>query len=256
MYFRKYFEGTIPTNNSYSNIYIDGTSTAIKTYINQTNIINNAIVETLLAAGLVGTYGGAAEKCILRIAGFPVQFLAVSNVGNPYLYKRGDRGAVLTTGTGAGMFSGTSYKFYVSLLGDPKGMLAIYLGNFSSPAALVTGIILAKITDQRDKSQKIGVAVSGTAVGQVYICNAVGEPLPEVNAYLAFTNLTDNQVLTQNGGVIPLVEAVDTTGFFKIDHCYKGHTGLTANNFYNIGGDIFLQLGSYFLVNCTTEISQ
>lgn len=251
MYFRKYFEGTISNSNSYGNIYINGASTTVRAYINQTDVINAAIAETLSAAGIESTYGGTADKCILQIAGIPVQFIAVSNMGNPSLYVKGKTSFIYSTTTSYSVFSGTSYKFYVSLVGDPKGILTVYLGYYSGPAALGTGIMIARITDLRDGSKKLGI--SGAASQSIYIYDEAGEKLPEIET-VAFTNLLNNQALTQSGALIPLIEAIDSTGFFRIDQCYKGHAALTANNFYNIGGDIFMQLGGYYLVKCTTEI--
>lgn len=256
MYFRKYFEGTEPYYNSYQNIYINGTSTTKKVYTYQTHIINEAIKETLLAAGIECDYGGIEDKCILRIGGFPVQLLVASNVGNIALYRNGNANPVFTAGTSYGTFSGANYKFYVSLLGDPKSILVITLGYYSNPTNLLyTGIMIAKIIDLRDGSKKIGVASAGSSA--VYIYYESGEPLDEIEI-LNFQGASYNANLCKNGSLIPLLESIDTTGFFKIEQCYRGTSGLLANyNFYNIGGEIFMQPGSSFiyLIKCTTEIN-
>lgn len=235
MYFRKYFEGTEPYYNSNQNIYINGTSTTKRVYTYQTHIINEAITETLLAAGIECEYGGIEDKCILRIGGFPVQILVASNVGNVALYRNGNINPVFTAGTSYGTFSGANYKFYVSLLGDPKSILSINIGSFSSPANLsYTPIMIAKIIDLRDGSKKIGVGSTGSSA--MYLYYESGESLDEIEI-LNFQGATYNANLCKNGSLIPLMESIDTTGFFKIEQCYRGTSGLSANySFYNIGG--------------------
>lgn len=250
MYFRKYFEGSVSGYNATKSIGIHGTSTKQTIYSSQTSVVNLAIKDTLLAAGIECEYD--ATNCILSVKSIPVQILILSNVGQTYVYARGRTSMISSFNTT--IFSGGSaYKFYVSLLGDPGGILAIAIGNYASPASLTVLFGIANMSDLRDGSKKLGLIGSSTSsIACVY--GALGEQLDEISE-TSFYALSDNTSLTQNGSLIPLIECIDATGFFRLTQCYMGHRGLTSCSFYNIGGDIYMQLYYQYLIKCTTEIS-
>lgn len=250
MYFRKYFEGSLPSNASGS-VTINGTTTKKTVYTTQTQVINNAIKETLQEAGIECGYTGADTGYVLTVLGAQIQLLSLSSNGCISLYRKGNASEMFTAASSAATFSGLNYKFFVSLLGDPKGILVIYLGNYSSPAALGYGVSIFQLTDLRDGSRKIGVSTYSPS--SVYVYTETGDIVGGINS-LSFQNLVNNVDLTQNGARIPLVESIDTTGFFSVRQCYRGHGGLAANNFYNIGGDIYMQFYILFLIKCTTEV--
>ncbi|MCM1304562.1 MAG: hypothetical protein NC305_13270 [Lachnospiraceae bacterium] len=249
MYFRKYFKGELSSSTGAASITINGTSTRVTAYINQTKVINEAIKETLLAAGISCEYEEATA--VLCVEGVFVQILATSKNGDSSLYIKGNASAVTALGSTRGINSGSDYKFYVTLVGEPKGILGIRLGWYSAPDSAGEILSIAKITDLRDASRKFGIFGSGNSM---YIRDEQGEPLKEIDK-VTFSYLTKFPELTNDGSLIPLIESIDTSGFFKIDHCYVGNMILEANRFYDIGGYIYFHQGYYFLIKCTTEIS-
>lgn len=251
MYFRKYFEGTVSAYNTTASVLVNGTSSRQTVYINQTNIINEAIKETLMAAGIDCEYD--STSCSLHVGGVFVQILAASNAGNIAVYRKGISSPMQTSSTSCGICSGSNYKFYVTLKGDPKGILVVTIGYYSKPEDMTYGVAVAKIIDLRDNSRKTGIMLPNNSYN-VYIYDESGEKLSEIET-LNFMNLKANNDLTESGSLIPLVEIIDTYGFFKIEQCYMGTYGLAKDSFYNIGGEVFYMLYNYYLIKCTTEVS-
>lgn len=248
MYFRKSFEG-VTSNTTYTgNVYIYGISKYIKTYISQTQVINEAIKETLLAAGVHCEYD--ITRHVLCIDGVYAQVLVTSANGTLSVYARGIE--TVFNPANYAIWSGNNYRFQVTLQGDPKGILLVNVGYYSYPGYLNNVVAIAKLMDLRDNSRKLGV-IPGCSLS-VYVYDASGAQMDGIYT-LQFSPLDNNPVLTDSGSRIPLLESIDSTGFFKIEQCYMGHKGLNTNSFHNIGGDIYYHIHYYYLVRCTTEIS-
>lgn len=245
MYYRKYFSGTISSNTDYRATLSIANNVNQNNYYNQTAVICQAIKSTLEDVGILCEYD--AETHVFQIEGISLQILCTTNAGWIAYYANG-----ISIGSQSySPFSGTSYKFYVTLKGDKDGILQVFIGQYSNPAIESYGFAIGKGIDLRD-SQDIRVVLGGgvTGIGYGYILkdDAI---LAEYKEKVTFgQRITHNNSLNDNGKEITLVECVAQSGRFKLENCYFGHANLTVNEFYNIGGDIYYYISQNILVKC------
>lgn len=252
MYYRKYFAGTLSNTSQTKAVQLLGNTSANSTiYVNQTDLICNAVKETCIEAGIDCIYLGDGK---LDIDGVSVQIVA-SNSNGGTVYRIQGYSSNLWSSTFA-ICSGASYKFYVTLKGDIDGILKICIGYFSSPSAETTGIVLGKGVDLSDGLDIRVVEAIGN-VGNSYLRILKNNSLlTDYSNYIVFgQQFTNVAQLNGSGSEITLVECVAQTGRFKIDNCYFGSAALNVDEFYNIGGDIYYYLSKNILVKCANEQS-
>ena len=248
MYYRKYFSGSIESNTAYRLVQNIVNTANTYDYYNQTDVVCSAIKSTLEDVEIQCEYDETSRTLV--IDGVTIQILVYNQNGYIGYYANGiTLGQVTYT-----PFSGLNYKFYVTLKGDKDGMLQIFIGYFSIPAAEVYGFVIGKGTDLKD-GQDIRVASGNniSSVGAVYILknDAI---LPECKTQITFgQQFTYDSVLTNSGKEITLVECVALPGRFRLNNCYCGSGGLTVGEFYNIGGDIYYYISKNILVKCVSE---
>lgn len=253
MYYRRYFAGTIASNTAYKTITGIGGGN-IYNYYNQTDVLLSAIKQTLEDVGIQCECSEA--EAILVIDGVTVQVGCYQSAGG---IKISINGKSITDYNGAGYipFSSTSYRFYITLKGDIDGILQIYIGAHSTPQQESMGIAIGKGVDLRDGTEIRVVAAGGiTNINSFYVLKN-NRILDEYNNTVVFgIQISNIAGLNNNGAEATLVECVAQPGRFKLNNCYFGNATLTANSFYNIGGDIYYVISNFILVKCAnTHVS-
>lgn len=252
MYYRKYFEGMIDAAGNFRQVTINGTTAKVSNYAKQTDIINEAVKETLLAAGIACEYD--SETCTLRINGFPLQIISVNQQAYFNIYRYGAASAFeLNNSSSFARFSGVNYKFYVTIKGDPQSILSVSIGTYATPNMETLGFRLAGIVDQRNQLRLVGLKSIGTT-SNYWLHKEDGTPYGDIESPRFDNSLAVDNVLSQSGSLYPLVDCIDQTGFLKMPNCYRGQYNLGANSFYRIGGDVYFYGNDSILAKCITEI--
>lgn len=245
MYYRKYFSGTISSNTDYRATLSIANNANQNNYYNQTAVICQAIKSTLEDVGILCEYD--AETHIFQIEGISLQVLCTTNAG--YIAYSANGKSIGSQSYSP--FSGTNYKFYVTLKGDKDGMLQVFIGQYSNPAAETYGFVMGKGIDLRD-GQNIRVVFGGgiSGIGSVYILKNDAILAEYQNTVSFGQRISYHNDLNDNGKEVTLVECVAQLGRFKLENCYFGQASLTVNEFYNIGGDIYYYISQNILVKC------
>lgn len=245
MYYRKYFSGTISSNTDYRATLSIANNVNQNNYYNQTAVICLAIKSTLEDVGILCEYD--AETHVLQIEGISLQILCTTSAG----YIAYSANGISIGSQSYSPFSGTNYKFYVTLKGDKDGILQVFIGQYSNPTVENYGFAIGKGIDLRD-GQDIRVVFGGSigGIGGGYILKDDAILSEYKNSVSFGQKMTHYNNLNDNGKEVTLVECVAQPGRFKLKNCYFGQTNLTVNEFYNIGGDIYYYMSQNILVKC------
>ena len=158
MYYRKYFSGTISSNTDYRATLSIDNNVNQNNYYNQTAVVCQAIKSTFEDVGILCEYD--AETHVFQIERISLQILCTTNSGWINYFANGKNiGNHSYT-----PFSGTNYKFYVTLKGDKDGILQVFIGYYNNPAAETYGFAIGKGIDLRD-GQDIRVVLGGGISG-------------------------------------------------------------------------------------------
>lgn len=250
MYYRRYFSGTVLSNTEYRVIKNIGTGRNINNYYNQTNVLQSAIKQTLEDVGIQCEYD--TSDGVLVIDGVKIQIVAYNS--NPHIAFIVN-GKELTFINGSSYtFSAKNYRFYITLKGDIDGILQIFIGLYNTPQAEIYGLSIGKGTDLKDGTE-VRVVLSGTIVSenQFYVLKN-NNIIDGIDTTVEFGQKISNIAAVNNNGTeVTLVDCVASPGRFKLNNCFFGNLCLPANVFYNIGGDIYYQIGSTILIKCTSN---
>lgn len=249
MYYRNYFSGTISSNTDYRTIQNIANAGTISNYYNQTDVVCQAVKRTLDDVGVTCEYD--ESTAILHIEGISLQVVCNGSTGTIcFSIKELSLG---TLSQSICPFSTKNYKFYVTIKGDKDGILQIFIGQYSNPAAEIYGVVIGKGIDLRDGEDiqvVYGLSIDTSHCGEFYILKN-NILLPEYKKKIPFGyKFTAINELNENGIEITLIECIAQSGRFKLNNCYFGHASLTVNEFFNIGGDIYYYLSQCILVKC------
>lgn len=250
MFYRKYYEGTVASYSTKITKTIAGKSRTI--YTNQTDVIGEALKDTLQDCGLEVTY----VDYMLTVEGLQICIL-YTGTNTYYGYtKCGKQFIYGQSGTGWQPFDNYgSYKFYITIKGDPRGAFQIHIGTYSNPADIGRYFIIYNAKYFKNGARAFIVSDSS---GSAY-------PIDENNNI--FNDFTGNFTTPISLGSVPKVFSEDLNyyplipasfyGVFIIDNCYMVDTNLTEDTFYSINGEIYYcAKGKRFLVKCITDIKK
>lgn len=259
MYFRKYYAGTVGADMTVSAVQdINGVSHSIQK--ERTEVMNRAVEETLAEAGMDCRYD--PETCMLTAGGCSLNLFTYNNSTWKLIKKNRqgyDTNVVQSGSSSYSPFGGTGYKdykFYVTVRGEPKGLLEVYIGYYSIPAATSYGFFIGFGKDIRDGADIVFISANGTGF---YVQGREDAFPAGVNpsATYTFTRYVVNDAgLSVDGSLKPLIGLFSDNGFFSMDNCCFSSNDLVARNFYNIGGDIYYCVNQYILVKCITELPE
>lgn len=259
MYYRKLFSGTVVNTSDRRSVNTTyGQTGTYSCYSNQTDVLNQALVDVLTTCGCNCSYN--QETGYLWIDGFPLSIYFTSGTYYRVMVPFSTNTLVSVSAATYAPFSGTAYQFYITVKGDPDGILDVYIGTYSSPALANNSysFSIGKGVDLRNKSRIFTLSLARN--NNVYVYKKAEDKitLPDgMTALVALTfgfQLTNNSELNENGNKIVLVSNIAQTGMFALDQCYFGCQALSADNFYNIDGAIYYVRDNYTIVKCTNTI--
>ncbi len=157
MYFRKYFEGiTIGAlDEKQTGVRFGASTNTFTVYKNQTKILGNA--DTLRTVGMKTVYD--EEKFILypdENESFGIGIIKTALAAHTFVIFDSDTTACTTIATSSGPSyqpfdtSGDTYKFYVTVIGDPQSLLRVYIGTYSSVTLTSYGFAMGVGKDVRN----------------------------------------------------------------------------------------------------------
>lgn len=247
MYHRKQYQGTI--TSATATAVVAAETGNFTTYKNQTDVLCNAMKDILTECGCVVTY----EDYMLSIDGCGVYLYFVNSTG--WFFRARDKAATITyiSSPSYSPFSGVKYNFYITVKGEPKGCMEIYIGQYSVPAATSYGLQWMK--GKYLKTDKNAVAFSAIEQTAMYLRDEEGKMFDNYTATFDFVApLLVNDIMTENNNVIPIIQTFTSDGFFVFDNCYIRHPALTKNNFYSFRGEVFFIANDNIMTKCITEV--
>lgn len=271
MYYKKYFSGSVDatttTNRYYMGLDKIATSTSLSSghIKNRSDVLGNAIVSTLKDIGYTNAYWDSTSGYVFfdksnNLAGF---YLSVQS---SYIYFNACGGTTDTTyitaqtsGTGCGSLSsgyspfsttGTSaatYQFYITIKGEPKGMMIMNIGTYSSPSSESNNLYICRGKDKRDNSDIIGFnfTLSSGGMSAVYFAS-----YSTAKAIIATTLVTTR--LSMSYQLVVLIPSFALYGFVFLDNTYF-NPGITTLGFYKIGDDTYY-VDDYWMTKCITTV--
>lgn len=263
MYYRKNFSGAVESTNVTKIIpYSFGSNSTCTIYVNQNNVINNALKEILTECGCVCVYD--EDTALLWIDGFPLSIQVYATSYYRIVLPLTTTALVNVTSTTStyAFFSGVNYNFYITVKGDPDGILDVYIGTYAAPTAVNTAysFSIGKGKDLRDNSSIFTLSLARNYGMYVYKRTEEGIEYPEgltsASSLVFGFAITSNTGLNENGNKIVLVSEIAQTGAFALNQCYLGNAALSNDNFYDIGGSIYYVRDNYNIVKCTNTIQR
>lgn len=276
MYYRKYFSGSVDATTTTNQYYMGldkvatGTSRASGHIKNRSDVIGNALVSTFKDIGYPNAYWDSTSGYFFFDKSNALSGIYIS-VQSSYMYFNiGYRGTnyvtATSTGTSRNNYGGgvnvsnsaspfnssgtgaTNYAFYVTVKGEPKGMMKVFIGTYSdhsSETAMSFDMCLGK--DKRNDNAVIAVTfVSGDSNYQFVV-----NDYTSADNYESLSFATQTNRLTMRNEVVVLIPLFFQVGYFVMDNTYI-NCGINSG-FYEIDGDIYFA-GSYFVTKCITEI--
>lgn len=267
MYYRKYFEGDAETEGALSETksHQFNPSQAKKTiYVNQSRIIGRAVAEVLCDAGMDACYN--EEQFVLypnREEQFGIGLyktaLATTSVCVFDNETSNIREVTTSSGTSYQPFdtAGKTYKFYVTIIGEPKGLLWVYIGSYSSPGSMSWGFVIGYGKDRRD-DRKIAYADIGAVSASTvnfYVRHADDNSLVDNMSYQSQAAFSVPKVNGETNKLV-LIDAFATSGYFTLDNCFLGCSALSAGSsaFYLINGTQYYYPNSTILLKCPSVL--
>lgn len=261
MYYRKRFRGTLGAVSATRNCpkYF-GTSESRVVYSTQTDIFCNALVETLLECGADARYDSANGFTFIN--GLPLSIVYTSSTGF-YIFCP-CHGASLTSASQTSYqpfnsTAGSAYDFYITIKGDPLGIMDIYWGSLTTPGNVnkAYSFSVGRGKDLRNDND-IAVLSKAQEYSGVRVFKITNEGADFVEGAttdfsMAFGYTINNlDYLSDNKQKIPLVPTISNNGCFRINNTYYGDNALTADTFYQFDDEVFYVRDAYTIVKCST----
>ena len=151
MYYRKMYEGTVPNFTTKKTFKFNNGAGSYTCLEEETKIISEAVVDMLHDIGYPDAYRDETSGLIF-FEKDDVTGLLIGYISNAtYLYwgvnttstsiSTGQMGS--STGTSGQPFdsSKTTYKFYITVIGEPKGYFTMCFGSYSNPQSVTTAAL-------------------------------------------------------------------------------------------------------------------
>lgn len=267
MYYRKYFEGDVGGATSETAIVTFGACTTNYTvYVNQSRVIGHAVEEVLRDAGMNAYYDD--DRFILYPNKDEEMGIGIikrtRNINGYVIYARDSTGVILketdsSSYTSYQPFTNDtkgSYKFYVSIIGEPKGWLRVYIGAYSNPSIMSYGFGIGYGRDIRD-NRRIGYLMTNPSYNTAafYVRHTDDCSLIEGTEYAGKVSFSAPTVSGQTNTLV-LISAYATCGYLTMDNCYLGCEALSAgaDNFYMINGVEYYYPNANMLIKCISKV--
>ncbi|MCI8358059.1 MAG: hypothetical protein HFI51_07925 [Lachnospiraceae bacterium] len=264
MYYRKYFEGDVGGATAETAIVTFGACTTKYTvYVNQSRVIGHAIEEVLRDAGMNAYYDD--DSFILypdRSEGLGIGIIKGALLALGYVIYASDSTYVNFNQPSASLANqpfdtGGNYKFYVSIIGEPKGWLRVHIGTYNAPASMSYGFGIGYGKDIRD-NRRVGYLVMNptNATSAFYVRHTDDGSLVDGIIYSGMVKFSAAAVTGQTNMLV-LINAYDSSGYLTMDNCYLGCQALTsgATSFYMINGVEYYYPNNSMLIKCISKVS-
>ncbi|MBD5632444.1 MAG: hypothetical protein HDP34_04375 [Clostridia bacterium] len=264
MYFRKYFAGnTIGTlDEKQTNVKFGASSTAYTVYKNQTKILGNAIAETLRVAGMNAVYD--EEKFILypdEDEEFGIGVIKTALATHTFVVFDADTNSYSTTATSNGPSyqpfdaSGETYKFYVTVIGDPQSLLRVHIGAYSSVTSTSYGFAIGVGKDIRN-GRKVRFFAANPTLSTVAFLVRYADNCSLVNG-ITYSGTVSFSVAAVTGTAeyLMLIPAFATNGFIIMENAFLGCSSALitgSTSFYYINGEEYYYPTATLLLKCPT----
>ncbi len=268
MYYRKYFEGGPVTASETVKVTFGACPIQYSVLPQQSRIIGDAVAEVLCEAGMNAHYD--EEQFILypnreEGLGIGIFKLAMGTISYVVFSSDSTSNSIFTSSSSYtyqpfNSNSGTDngkYKFYVTVIGEPKGWLRVHIGTYSVPANISYGFGIGYGKDIRDNRQ-VGYLVVNPAntTSAFYVRHTDDCSLVDGIAYSGTVKFSAAAV-TGQANVLVLINAYDSSGYLTMDNCYLGCQALTsgATSFYMINGIEYYYPNANMLIKCISKVS-
>lgn len=276
MYYQKYFSGSVDATTTTTQYYMGldkiATSTSCRSghIKNRSDVIGNAIASTLKDVGYPNAYWDSTSGYIFfdktnSRTGFYLSvqsstlYISIGFVSSSYQYIAtptsgyGYAGITWNSYNSSPFYStgqtASDYKFYITIKGEPKGVMSISIGTYNSPSSEYSYLHIFRGTDKRNNSDVLGFNAYQAKTPHVAIFTKYSDA-----TYIRELNqITDNRTLTlddeQKIVLIPV--------FFEYGYIFLNNTffnpGISTIGFYKIGNDTYY-ISSYWMTKCITTV--
>lgn len=265
MYYRKYFEGDVGgATSETATVTFGACTTKYTVYVNQSRVIGHAVEEVLRDAGMNAYYDDDSfilyphkdeELGIGIIKRTPISLGYVIYASDSAAVNFNEPSGSLANQPFTNDTSG-SYKFYVSIIGEPKGWLRVYVGTYNAPASMSYGFGIGYGKDIRD-NRRIGYLIVNPAYNTIafHVRHTDDCSLVDGTTYSGTVSFSVPAVSGQ-ANVLVLIDSYATCGYLTMDNCYLGCGALTAgtNNFYMINGVEYYYPNANMLIRCISKV--
>lgn len=268
MYYRKYFEGGPVTATETAKVTFGACPTQYSVLSQQSQIIGNAVAEVLCEAGMNAYYN--EEQFILypnreEALGIGIFKLAMGTISY-FVFSSDDVSNYLVTSSSSYSYqpfnanSGADngkYKFYVTVIGEPKGWLRVHIGTYAAPANMSYGFGIGYGKDIRD-NRRVGFIKINPAYNSNDFLVRHTDDCSLVDGITASGIVKFSAAaVTGQPNTLVLINAYDTSGYLTMDNCYLGCLTLTAGatSFYIINGVEYYYPNTNMLIKCISKVS-
>lgn len=257
MYYRKHFIGSIVNNTDRQSV-IRSNGSSVNDYINQGNVVRQAVVETLVECG--ATAFVEDDSCIINVNGFRFD-LYYSNTMSLNIYS--DASIIYSSSSNSGSyqpFNNLDYNFYVIVKGNLSTSFNVYITRNNSNEEN-KGIGISYVTTNIKKQRRVIVRKldsEGSESGSTgYIRNTDGSNVNTVDGFGYSTQITFKGRLgnlvdgswNDNGEMIQLVPFIDDYGYSTFDGVYMMVASkMNKGNFYNYNNRMYYAMNYNMLV--------
>lgn len=266
MYFRKYFAGNTigALDEKQTGVRFGASTNTFTVYKNQTKILGNAIADTLQTAGMNAVYD--EENFILypdEDEEFGIGIIKTALATHTFVFFDSDTTACTTIATSSGTgyqpfdASGNTYKFYVTVIGDPQSLLRVHIGTYSSVASTSYGFALGVGKDIRYGRKVRFFTTNPTNATIAFLVRYADNcSLIDGIAYSGTVSFSEAAV-TGTPEYLMLIPAFATNGFITMDNAFLGCSVLSAGNmaFYCINGEEYYYPTATLLLKCPTTLN-
>lgn len=267
MYYRKYFEGGPVTAAETVKVTFGACTTQYSVLSQQSRIIGNAVAEVLCEAGMNAHYD--EEQFILypnREEGLGIGIFKLAMGTISYVvFSSDDVSNYCVTSSSSYSYqpfysnSGADngkYRFYVTVIGEPKGWLRVHIGTYNAPTGMSYGFGIGYGKDIRD-NRRIGYLVINPVYSTTafFVRHTDDCSLVDGIAYSTTVKFSAAAVTGQTNMLV-LISAYDSSGYLTMDNCYLGCQALTsgATNFYMINGVEYYYPNASMLIKCISKV--
>lgn len=264
MYYRKYFEGDVDgATTETAKVTFGACTTEYSVYVNQSRIIGHALEEVLRDAGMNAffddeqfiLYPNANEQFgigVIKQAQLTFSLIMFS-ADSPYILIQNS-----SAGVGYQQFNSDalgSYRFYITIIGEPTGLLSISMGTYSQPSSVSYNSFCIGYGKDIRNNKRTGYLRFGSFTDDITLCPRYVEDNTLVDG-IAYNTAISFSTLSVSGetNALVLINAFSKSGYLTLDNCYLGCSALTRGQFYMINGTEYYYPVPLLLIKCPSKI--